>query len=138
MGNRMLKARWKFLDDLVGGIRHYKDYLCMMKDMRHWVGDPPLGVHLAWHVHMMHPQRYQTFTTTYLGRLLEHHDEHEGGYADSNVKNDGINVNVFMCPGDHSSTFTTALPATVSFKTARIRRGFIIIIFSSNLASAVL
>lgn len=138
MGTRFLKARWQYLDDLVDGIRHYKDYLCMMKNMQHWVGEPPLGVHLAWHVHMMHPERYQAFTTTYLGRLLEHHDEHEGVSTDSKGQNDVISTNAFMRHRDPLSTSASPLQATVSFEHVMRRVFNFAFFFFPNLASALL
>ncbi|KAI8336942.1 hypothetical protein BC941DRAFT_42750 [Chlamydoabsidia padenii] len=108
IGTHMLKARWQYPYDLVEGIRQYKDYLCMMKDIQHWVGDPPLTIHLAWHVHMMHPQRYQTFTTKNVGRLLEHLDD--GFCYQSFSKNRQSAINVFINGG--SSTTLQAMIAS--------------------------
>ncbi|ORZ19752.1 hypothetical protein BCR42DRAFT_449451 [Absidia repens] len=73
MNVTLVKRKWKLPDDLVLGIRQYKDYLCIMKNIPYCTGVSNPAINLAWQVHMMHPQNYRAFTTTYLGRLLEHH-----------------------------------------------------------------
>ncbi|CAO3596686.1 unnamed protein product [Absidia cylindrospora] len=72
MNAPLIKNKWKFPDDLVLGIRQYKEYLCIMINIPYYAGVSNMATNLAWQVHMMHPQNYREFTTTYLGRLLEH------------------------------------------------------------------
>ncbi|CAO3598231.1 unnamed protein product [Absidia cylindrospora] len=100
MGNQLLKAKWRYPEDLILGIRHYKDFLGTMRDIQHRVCQPSsLAVHLAWHVHMMHPSNYYAFTTNRLGKLIEHDDGEDACDAPANLNKDQIRKMVDLSKG---------------------------------------
>ncbi|KAI8145365.1 hypothetical protein BJV82DRAFT_35496 [Fennellomyces sp. T-0311] len=68
---------WKGGRRIARGILHYHKFLQLFITHPGETMVPTLEVDLAWHAHMLHPSSYQTFTRSYIGRMINHNDNIE-------------------------------------------------------------
>ncbi|KAJ8653623.1 hypothetical protein O0I10_010773 [Lichtheimia ornata] len=67
-------VNWQVPFGIGRGIRQYYKFLTMMRRHRGEILVPTLEIDLAWHTHMLHPQKYREYTLQRVRQYVNHDD----------------------------------------------------------------